>query len=283
MTAPNTSGGTAAGTQNGDSNNNSNNREGGRRYLTSEEVTEQVQTMLARNGNNAERTIATLINDNRRTRDKLRETKEKAERLEAGQKGATILTGDDAKEYKAFKDLKLPAADIKARIEKATTLEASQAKTDRAAVLKTAAEALGFNAEVFTDLVESKGLHVELRDGMVNDKPVKLPYIRPAADDKAPLLLAKDYVGTNLAGYVPALTTKPTSGAGGATATGSSVSGATAGTQFPAQSGGASTASPTGNGGAADGTPPLVKPLPGQERYMTPGMRRQAAEQRHGN
>lgn len=279
MTAPNTSG-TAAGTQNGDANNSGNNREGGRRYLTADEVSEQVTTMLARNGNNAERTIATLINDNRRTRDKLRETKDRAEKLEAQVKGATILTGDDAKEYKAFKDLKLPPAEIKTRIEKATTLEATQAKNDRAAILKTAAEALGYNPDVFTDLVESKGLHVELRDGMVNEKPVKLPYIRPAADDKAPLLLAKDYVGTNLAGYVPALTTKPAAGTSGATATGSTATGATGGTQFPAQSGGASTASPTGNGGAADGTPALLKPLPGQESYMTPGMRRAAAERR---
>lgn len=245
----------------------------GRRYLTAEEVSAQVTTMLARNGNDTQRTIAQLITDNRKTRDRLRDTRAELETLKAKAPAAdaVVLTGEDKKTYEAFRALNLKPEDAKKRIDLAAKLESDQATATRNVALKETAKSLGYNEQVFVDLVNDKKLHVELRDGVVEGKAVKLPYIRPSADANAPLVLAKDFVAQQLAGYVPALTAKPAAGTNGTAA-----AGAGTGTTFPAQSGGTSTASPT-PGTAADssrngnGTP--APAAPGGQRFVSPSER----------
>jgi hypothetical protein len=236
---------------------------GERRYASAEEIALQVTRMLASNNGDEKRTIAQLITDNRKVRDKLRITREQLTASEAKvPKDALVLSGDDKKLYDEFKALNIKPSEAKKRIELATQLEEKELKATRDKSLAEAAGSLGYNDKVFVDLVNDKKLHVEMRDGMVDGKAVKLPYMRPAADDKAPLILAKDYVTQNLAGYVPSLTAKPAQGAGAGTGTG-----------FPAQSGGTSTAPPSGAADStrnSDGTP---KPLPGGQKYLSPSER----------
>lgn len=253
---------------------------GERHYATPEEIAAQVAQIIARNGNNPQQAITQLINDNRRTRDKLRVVKSELDavtkKLPAAD--AVVLTGDDKKAYDAFKALNLKPEELKTRVDLAAKLEGDKQTGERNEALKKAAEALGYpNQQLFVELVNDKKIHVEMRDGIVEGKPVKLPYMRPSADEKAPLILAKDYVATNLAGYVPALNTKP---AADSTTSGNNGAGGN-GTGFPAQSGGSSTASPNGpadsrnngNGNNGNGPAPV---LPGAQRYLSPSEARKA-------
>lgn len=253
-------------------------RGAGRRYASPEEIAGQVARLLATNNNDSQRVITQLINDNRTARDKLRAAREAQAAAEAKvPAGAVVLSADDAKKWEAFKGLNLKPDEVKAKIEQATKLEAEKQQQAKAVTLKEAAKELGYpNADLFVELVNDKKLHVEMRDAIVDGKAKKIPYIRSAADEKAPLLPGKEFVDANLKGYVPALMTAPA----GSTTT--AATNGVNGTGYPAQSGGTSTATPTGGADtrstqrAQDGLPAPI--LPGVQRYLSPSEARGKAQ-----
>lgn len=114
--------------------------------------------------------------------------------------GSIVLTKEAAAGWTKLQDLKLTPDQIIERVQKYPTLESSIAERDAEQLYRQAAPLAGLDPDAFADHAKTKKLHVELRDATVkeNGKDVtkKLPHVRPAADDKAPLVLATEYVGT---------------------------------------------------------------------------------------
>lgn len=194
--------------------------------------------------------------------------------------GGIILTKEQAEQWTAFQALNLEPAKVAERLKVAETLETEKQTTDRKASLREWATAAGFkNPDVFADLVDLKKLHVEARkvtrpkkDAHGNDttekETVELPHVRPAADDKAPLVLASDYVSEHAKSYLPALMAETSGGEGGQGAEGGSGSnGSAPGVRVPVEPG------KQGQGVKAGDPASYIG-----RTYVTPSQRRSAAE-----
>lgn len=147
--------------------------------------------------------------------------KQRAEKAEArAPEGATVLSADEAKEWAALQAAKRPVADLLKLAEEHGTLTTQLAERDRRDVVRQAAGAAGYRDSVLLDLVQAKGLAVEVRTEEVADakgqkKSTPVPYVRPAGDDKATPEKLVDYVAKHLADYVPALQVEAGTGSPG--------------------------------------------------------------------
>lgn len=173
--------------------------------------------------------------DNHDLRAKLRE----AEGRTAVPDGGKVLTAEESKAWEEYQAMGKPE-EVKAKVEERDTLrqEVDQRKEqDRAAE---AARLAGFKPTVLADLIQAKGLEMELKDTTVtedgNTKTVKVPHVRPKGQESTAFSPLQEYVQTNLADYLPALQANEAGGQGGA-------SGGNGGpgpvvTPYPAQQGG---------------------------------------------
>ena len=113
--------------------------------------------------------------------------------------GAIVLTKEAAAGWAKLQDLKLTPDQIIERVSKYPTLESSIAERDAEQLHRKAAPLAGLDPDAFADHAKTKKLHVELKPVTVveNGKSVtkEVPHVRPAADDKAPLVAASEYVG----------------------------------------------------------------------------------------
>jgi hypothetical protein len=122
--------------------------------------------------------------------------------------GSIVLTKEEAPLWESYKKLGTPDVLVpKAQLDDAN---AKIALIDTEKLNFNAARELGFKGTVFHDLVQAKGLHVEIKDENENGKAVKRVYVRPKADEKAPLVLATKHIETQLADYLPSLREKAT-------------------------------------------------------------------------
>lgn len=127
--------------------------------------------------------------------------------------GGMVLTPEQAADFKAYQALGKPD-EVKQKVERVGTLEEQVAGAARDQLLATAAGAVApgtaWKANVLKDIVQAKGLHVEMKDVTEKDKAgnevtVKRPHVRPANDDKAALTPLEGWVKQNAADYLPAL------------------------------------------------------------------------------
>lgn len=218
-----------------------------------EEISDFAANMIRRYGS-TEAALQALSRENYEYRDRHRQDKKRIDELEEEHENATILAGDDAKEWTAFQELKIKAADVKTAIVKRDELQAKVDATDRATLHSQAAQAAGYKPTVLSKLLETEKLHLEFRDvsetkdGKTETK--KVPHVRLAADEKATLVPLTQHVEQHLKDFLPALKADAAQGGGGQQqgggATGSESGGTSAGVAWPAQSGGSS------GGGSSD-------------------------------
>lgn len=210
--------------------------------------------LLNRFRGRAEDAIAHMADENKDLREERRTLREEVGKFKAP--GTVVLTADEAKVYTELKALGSTPKDLKAALDEVPTLRAKVLENDRRMVADEAAPLLGWNPAALREVVADKKLEISMKDATVDGKPVKVPHVKPAGDDKvAPIPLA-DYAKANLSTYLPALMAK------GAAASPAARSG---GTPMVEQGASSSTAP---NGGDA-------KPrMPGTTgNYMTPGQR----------
>lgn len=222
---------------------------------------EKVTAFLAKHGGNAESAVTDLLTDNLRYRERLRsaqntetpykpdarivELEAEVDKLEGENvrlgnlipaQGAVVLVGDDVKAYEAFKALGKPE-DVKKQLEELPVLRGKVATVETSTAATEAAKLLGWNPDATVGAINDKGLVVSLVDGKDKDgKAIKVPHVRPKADEKAATVPLADWVTTHAAYLTPALTAKttPTGGSGGSSSNGAPQGG----TPFPAQSAG---------------------------------------------
>lgn len=191
-----------------------------------------------------------LLRENYKMRDRLREANGQLD--EAKKKvvaeGATVLTGDDATEYAAFKKLGLAVKDLTPKLAEHATLVQEKAAREAEAQLDGVAETLGIaNVRAFKRLVAAEGLTVSLKTVKVKDEETgkmvdeQVPVVRKrgAADSTEPEALA-DVLERD---YVEDLPTLLATSVGDAVDTGE-----VADRERPARSLGASTRTTTGAG-----------------------------------
>lgn len=197
--------------------------------------------LLNRFRGRAEDALAQLADENRELRDDRRDLREKVKKFEAP--GTVVLTADEAKEYEGFKALGKKAADVKKELDGVPEMRAKLADHDRRAIADEAAPLVGYNPATLRELITDKRLEISFRDETKDGKPVRVPLVKPAGDDKAQAIPLTEYAAKNLTAYIPALTAKPSTGSNSsAGAAGSRVQ-----TPHVEQSSGSSTAQ-TGDG-----------------------------------
>lgn len=150
---------------------------------------------------------------------KNRELREENDRLmSTGPKdGGRVLTKDEAAEFDAFKALKLKPADITALVDDHGKLKSKSAERDAEELYVDAADALGFdNLPLFMRTMAREKLHLEFKEERVRDEEsgkvetVRVPMVRPMADDKAQLVTLEDYLEENLgAEFIAAFQSEP--------------------------------------------------------------------------
>jgi hypothetical protein len=207
---------------------------------------DKVTAFLARHGGNAEAAVTELLTDNQRYRTQLREARNGADpykpdarvvelegenqRLEAEvdrlgnlipQKDDVVLKGDDAKAWPLFKAFGKPE-DVKKQLDELPALRTTVSDAQRKGGAADAAALLKWNPDATAGLVLDKGLVVSLVDGKDKDgKAIKVAHVRPKDDEKAATVPMDEWVKTNAAYLLPALSaTGGSSGtSGGSTST----------------------------------------------------------------
>lgn len=114
-----------------------------------------------------------LLRENFKVRERLREATGQLEAAgkKAAPEGATVLTGDEAKEYLEFKKIGIAVKDLVPKLAEHATLLQDKTQRDAQAALDGVAEALGItNVRAFKRLVAAEGLTVSMKTVKVKDE-----------------------------------------------------------------------------------------------------------------
>ncbi len=165
--------------------------------------------------------LADALGDNFKLREQKRTLADENERLKGNQKpeGATILTGDEATAYEAYRALGKPD-EVQQRLQERETLQGQLSTLQRDAVLRDAAQVAGYKFSVLRD--RAGDLAIEVRDATEEGKAVKRAFVKTQAGE-TPLA---EYAAREWADYLPALQAGDAGRQAGA------------GVQFPGQAGG---------------------------------------------
>ena len=141
-----------------------------------------------------------------------------------------VLSPDDFKRWEALSKLTLKPEEITAALTERDELKAKVARSDLREERGKAAEALGWKAGVLDRLMELERLTLDWReverpkkDDPKGTEKVRMPHVRPAADEKAELKPLDKYVSEHLADFLPALSASATEGGGDKRADGEGV------------------------------------------------------------
>lgn len=155
-----------------------------------------------------ERKNADLERDNKKYRDRLKEARDELAKAKPAD-GTVVLTAEEAKRWEALQKIEGDPADIAKRLERGAQAETELTEFRSRELDREAAEAVGYKATVLSDLRKTKGLAMEMRDAVVEEKgkkvTKKLPHVRPSADEKAQWTPLREYAETQLKDYLPAL------------------------------------------------------------------------------
>lgn len=162
--------------------------------------------------------VRALEQKNNRLLRRNRELKSQVDELEQTKPGddSVVLAKDDAAEWAAFKKLNVKATDVEKTIKEHGDLKAKDVERADEEKFADAAEALGYeNVALFTRMLTREGLHLEFRDERVKDEDsgktitVRVPVVRPKADDKAELEPLDSYLEREMPEIVPVLQAEP--------------------------------------------------------------------------
>lgn len=188
-----------------------------------DDVLRGLQNLLGKHNDNANDVAKLLYTDNYELRDQIRTLKEQLPPA-----GAIVLAGDDVAAWEAYRALGAPDA-LTTALEEKDQAQGELATLRRASVLREAAEATGYNANVLTNL-DREALAYELREQTQDGKTVKIAYVKDGEGDAVPL---SQYAEQHWTDFLPALRPEESRRAPG--------------TPFPRQSG-------------HNGTPPSTNP-----------------------
>jgi hypothetical protein len=170
-----------------------------------------MQSLLDKKGGDSGEVIKMLLTENFKLRDDKRTLKGQLVELEKKTpgEGTVILTGDDATEWNSFKELGKKVEEVKTGLAKSEELQGELNKRDRSALIANAAKEAGYNSSVLTELVEARGLTVEMKDIEVKaedgtKKTEKRPFIK--AGEKSDPVELSSYAESNFKNFMPALT-----------------------------------------------------------------------------
>lgn len=248
---------------------------------TSRRIDEAMEELRSRHGS-LENALRFLTTENFNHRVRSRRHKARITELEAKvpAAGAVVLTGDDAKAFADFKELKLSAADVKARIEKATKLEGDLAKAEDERALGVAATALKLKASPLSKLLAAnapgakvivKKTNVRKADGSGIEE-VEEAFVRTGEGDAAILEPAKSFIERSIdKELLDAIKDA------GSTAKGTAAASAGRSNTAPARMPSQSAAAKAEGGGKADTGAAVDRTL--QSRYVRPSKRGSAGAQ----
>lgn len=168
--------------------------------LTDEDL-DAVDQMIDRYGT-PEEAIHALRRDNYRYRDRIRRLRDGQEDVDPVPEGGLVLNGEEAKVWKAYRELGDDPTAIKTALTKKEELEQEQEKRTKAAKYAKAAKVVGYREDVLIDLAESKGLPIEMREVEVDGEKQEIPFIVREGEEAKRLT---EYVESDLSAYLAAL------------------------------------------------------------------------------
>lgn len=163
------------------------------------------------NSSNWKSEVTKTVKKNVKLQELLRETKAQLELAKKGAPadGAKVLSKEEAAEWDAFKALNLKPTEIKKVTEDHARLLGEEQGRKEEESYGDAAEALDFsNVPAFKRWMKREGLVLEMRDQRVEDEEtgkkitIKMPFIRPKADEKAQFEPLQEYVEREVPEFV---------------------------------------------------------------------------------
>jgi hypothetical protein len=139
--------------------------------------------------------------------------------LETGEpKEGKLLTKEEAAAYDAFVKLGKKPEELTVIVKEHGELKIKEDERAEEEKYEDAANALGFeNVPALTRWLKREKLHLEFKDQRVEDPDTgkkvvqKLPFVRPAADDKAALVALDEYIEQEVPEFIDVFKTKPAS------------------------------------------------------------------------
>ncbi len=175
---------------------------------------EQVQSLLSKifSGSNWKSEIEKTVRRNVRLLADKKDLQAQIEALKttgAAPAGGKVLTKEQAADYDAFVALNVKPADLKVVVDEHGKFKVKVQETEDAEKFAAAAKALGFgNVKALTRWLQKEKLVVEFKDTRVDDEETgkkvvkKMPYVRPAADEKAQPEPLEEYMDREVPEFV---------------------------------------------------------------------------------
>jgi hypothetical protein len=179
--------------------------------LSASELEAQVARLLEKQGGNSTALAMHLLTDNRKLRVKNRKANDRAEAAEGKvpKDGQVVVSKEDAEALTTYKTFGKPD-EVKTKIEKGVTLEATNVERERAEGIASAAKLAQIpQGTLLGKLADPKreNFVIELRDEVKEGKSIKVPFARKN-EDKAAWMPLLDFVNKELVEYKPALFAK---------------------------------------------------------------------------
>jgi len=130
--------------------------------------------------------------------------------------GQLVLSREQAADWEAYQKLGKPS-EVAEVVAKKEALESEVAEVRHQAMLDEALEAAGLrNKTVLGEVLKARGLVLEMKDETVEGKTVKVPFVRPAAEENGASEKLLDYIDSKAADYKVVLTgAAPSTNGGG--------------------------------------------------------------------
>lgn len=172
-----------------------------------------VSSLVARVGGDERQALRQVVDENhtlrvqrRKLRSDLAELKQKPQLKD----GEIVLTADQAKQWKAYGELKLTPEQVQQAMQKVTELETAETTRTYELALDEGAKGMGFDPKRTRDFLKARELRAEKREVEVEkdgkkQKQVVL-VVRPAKDDKATFEQLEDVAKRE--DYLPVLRAK---------------------------------------------------------------------------
>lgn len=162
------------------------------------EIREKLQRLIDREGGDAGAVALQLYNDNFQLRERNRQLRE---RVPA--EGSVVLTAEQAALWQAYQQLGTPK-DIEQAIKDRDQAQGDLARMQRSAMIREAAETMGYKASVLEALDAQMGsaLSYEVRDVEVDGGKKRVAFVKAGDAEAVPL---DNYAEQRWADFLPAL------------------------------------------------------------------------------
>lgn len=176
------------------------------------DIDSAINSLIARNNNDARAALRTLSEDNYQYRRNIRNLKKQIEELKKRPEmktGQQVIDGERVKLLEDFEKLNVKVEDVRTGLAERDQFKTAEAERKKAESIAKGVKSLRLNPEVLADLIKTRNYQFQMQDveidGEEGEEPTTQPVLHLRKADTDPWVPADKFAERELKGYLPAL------------------------------------------------------------------------------